>query len=427
MILAAFLIVGVWIGSGLVARRGNRPAIPEVNLGGVDPKVAELIAGARNDILDQPSSAVAWGKLGEVLGANAFYQQAAVCLAQAERLEPGQARWPYLRGRMLQEETPAEALPELIRASDLAGVSPPAPRLTLAEFLIRRGDVAQAEKLVQQVLDHDPLDARALLDMGRIAQASSKLRESQDYLVRSIEAAQGIKASHVLLATVDFRLGDRPAAELALRQAADLPETASWPDPLAANLMAYRVGEKADLDHARSLLNSGKNDELVQFTQDLVRRYPQNSEAWEDLGVGLARQHRLAEAEHALRTATQVAPNSIRALIDVIVVLGLEQRYAEVELFCRKAIALNPDAADPHYFLGAALAREQRWPDAIVQLQKAVALRPDVEKFRVGLGDGLVKTGHPSEGAEQFREALKLNPDDPLARQLLQNALAPKH
>ena len=67
----------------------------------------------------------AWGELSKFLIANGFYEQAIPCLAQTERLDPGQACWPYWRGVLLLEPAvrligwPLEMHPHLQHAGSL--------------------------------------------------------------------------------------------------------------------------------------------------------------------------------------------------------------------------------------------------------------------------------------------------------------------
>ncbi len=81
-----------WLGRG-----GGPPGPPTVTLDGADPAVASAVTAARGRVLRDPTSAPAWGALGEVLLANQFPADADVCLARAETLDPAEPRWPYLR------------------------------------------------------------------------------------------------------------------------------------------------------------------------------------------------------------------------------------------------------------------------------------------------------------------------------------------
>ena len=82
--------------------------------------------------------------LGQVLLANEFFPEAESCLRRAEELNPREPRWPYLQAAINLWTNPG-AEPKLRRAVELCGDSPPTPRLRLAEWLLSRGRLDEAE------------------------------------------------------------------------------------------------------------------------------------------------------------------------------------------------------------------------------------------------------------------------------------------
>src|SRR5579859_5972390 len=84
--------VGLW----LWWARTPRPEPPRPDLSDADPQVVEAIEEARQAVLHAPRSASAWGRLGMVLRAHDFGEEANTCFAHAEQLDPNEPRWPYL-------------------------------------------------------------------------------------------------------------------------------------------------------------------------------------------------------------------------------------------------------------------------------------------------------------------------------------------
>ena len=84
-------------------------------------------------------SAAAWGRLGKILLAHEFSDEARACFAQAEALDPAEPRWPYHQGTILSQGEPDAAIPKLQRAVERCGNDPDAPRLRLAEILLAQG------------------------------------------------------------------------------------------------------------------------------------------------------------------------------------------------------------------------------------------------------------------------------------------------
>src|SRR5437764_11240278 len=120
------------------------PAVPEVALpGDADPALTAALAAARQRVLGQPHSAPAWGALAKLLLANGFTREAGPCLAQAQRLDPDEPRWPYLRAYTLLAEDRDAGLPYLeraVRLCDRHDSDNTTPRLQLAEVYLERDE-----------------------------------------------------------------------------------------------------------------------------------------------------------------------------------------------------------------------------------------------------------------------------------------------
>src|SRR5207302_2592207 len=91
---------------GYMLLRPAPPPVPILATDGLDAEVAAAIVQARAEVEAQPWSAAAWGRLGMVLFAQDLYRACSAVLAEAEQLDPRDARWPYLRGLALLRTEP---------------------------------------------------------------------------------------------------------------------------------------------------------------------------------------------------------------------------------------------------------------------------------------------------------------------------------
>src|SRR5437764_828110 len=73
------------------------PAPPRIPLDGVQTEIAQAVGAALEEVRRRPRSGAAWGRLGMVLHANGFDEHVADCYRNAERFDPNNPRWPYLR------------------------------------------------------------------------------------------------------------------------------------------------------------------------------------------------------------------------------------------------------------------------------------------------------------------------------------------
>jgi tetratricopeptide (TPR) repeat protein len=393
-----------------------------VALEGVDPAIVKAVEAAQFKVRLLPWSATAWGRLGSVLYMHDYNAQADLCYAQAMWLDPREARWPYLRARSRAEQDPEGALPLLERAVELTGDQAAAPRLQLAEMLLERGRVDEAEGHFRHVLELQPADARACLGMGRVAVAQGRWTEGRDYLCRAADAAPQVKAAQVLLALVYQRLGEKDFAEWSLNRAADLDEYPAWPDPFLGEAMALRVGLEADLSRARRLHQERKLDEEISLLRRVVEAYPDCDRAWEKLGSAYDQSGQPSAAEQALGTAVRLAPTSVVARMQQGANYFRQGKNADAIASYREALRLKPDLATGYFNLGMCLSRNGDRAGAAEALREAVRLKPDLAAAHVELGQIQVSEGKAAAAMESLREALRLKPLDSRAKELLDEA-----
>src|SRR5207245_10323575 len=125
-----------------------------------------------------PRSAKSWGRLGKVLLAHEFSDEARACFAQAEALDPREPRWSYHQGTILSQGEPDAAIPKLQRAVEGCGNDPDAPRLRLAEILLSQGHPGDAKAQCERVLRRDPAHAHAHVALARLAYQRGNLEQS---------------------------------------------------------------------------------------------------------------------------------------------------------------------------------------------------------------------------------------------------------
>jgi tetratricopeptide (TPR) repeat protein len=127
--------------------------------------------------------------------------------------------------------------------------------------------------------------------------------------------------------------------------------------------------------------------------------------------LGLHRQGKLADAEHAYQEVLWREPNHFDAVY-LLGVIALQTRRPDlgIELFGR-AIALKPDFVEAYNNRGAALADLGRLEDALSHYDKAIALKPDHAGAHNNRGATLARLGRFNEALASHDHAIALNPD----------------
>ncbi|HTU23516.1 MAG TPA: tetratricopeptide repeat protein [Gemmataceae bacterium] len=428
------------LGFGAWLWRHNRrqmPPVPEVLLSNeVDRSLVEAIAAARQAVLRQPNNASTWGRLGMLLLANGFAEQAGAFLQQAEKLQPNDPRWPYLQAVPLLVRDREAAVPYLRRAVELGELhhpSNPTPRLRLAEVYLEKGELESAEQLCRTALERQPDNPRAHFNLGVIALARNDLEASVTHLTRAAASPYARRKAYIQLAAVYQRRGDRALAETFSREAQQAKPDLIWEDPYAAGYQQLALGRQQDFLTAERLEQEGRLAEEAKILQTVAVEYP-DDRSYVALGVALAKIGNYAAAEKVLRKALQQAPDKINAHFTLGVVLlrkGERQQQdgpadAAAALFRaaadseRRVLELKPDHAMAYLVLGMAVNHLGQKTQALDAFRAAVRCRPELANAHFQLGEALAANGQEAEAEIHLRHAVELAPaEDPRPREAL--------
>src|SRR5262249_34667308 len=152
-------------------------------------------------------------------------------------------------------------LPHVRRAVALAGEGENAPRLRLAELLLRLGQANEAEQHYRQLLEPGNDSPHVHLGLGRAACTKGDWQSSLPHLERAARHPATSKCAAALLATVYRRLGRPQDALVARVQEAAAPDSVLWFDPLADEMEKLSVARSTRQQRAIRLLKQGRTAE----------------------------------------------------------------------------------------------------------------------------------------------------------------------
>ncbi len=361
------------------------PQPPEPDLAEVDPEVAEAITEAREKVRQQPKRGDVWGRLGMILLAHDFHEEAEQCFAQAERLDPADGRWPYLRGMSFILTDSDASISFLQRAVERCGNDPLAPRLRLAETLLNQGRLDAAELHLEQARKAAPHNLRVQLGLGRLAVLRGQWRSALEHLEPCTSDEHARRLAHTLRAEAWTHLGESDKGREEQRQAAEAPEDQLWPDPFVEDTLRLQRGLTTRLQRANNLFAGQHFREAVELLEDTERRYPQSpavrlllGDIWRQLG-------RPDRAEEAFAGAVRLDPQSVDGWFRLgCMQAARKQTRAAADSF-RRTIRLKPDHADAHFNLGHRLKELGDTAAAVDEFRAALRCRPDYEQARQAL------------------------------------------
>jgi tetratricopeptide (TPR) repeat protein len=416
VVVGACLAVGLWVVSG---RSVPDRAPPDVALDGVDAEVARAVQKAREEVLRTPRSATAWGEFGELLHAHVFHAEALECYAQAELLDPKDARWPYHQGIIHFPDRPEEALPKLQRAAELAPEKPDAVRLRLAELLLTIGRTDEARLRFEALVQIDTNHAAARLGLARAALAAADYEGCTRHANACLGSQYARKSARAILAEMRQRQGDVAGAAAEQEKAAELPPDLNWPDPFSQTVARRKVGEKARLRHVTRLMDEGQLAEATAELRRIVADYPASAQGWMMLGYALVQQKDDAGATTALLRAIELDATSPRPHFYLGIICHRKgDRTAAVARF-RDALATKPDYAMAHFNLGVTLKEDGQRAGAMQAFRDALRCQPNQAPAHAQLGEMLLHDGQRDEARTHLEHAVRLNPRDKRSAELL--------
>jgi tetratricopeptide (TPR) repeat protein len=431
------------LGSGYAWYRFSAPEPPVIAMReGTESAVVKAIEEARAAVRRSPRSGAAWGKLGQVLLANGFSDESEECFAQAERFDPEEPRWTYLRASRLLLHDPEAALPSLRRAVELCerkDRNNTTPRMVLAEVYLEKNEWEQVETHCRRVLERQPDNPRAHFNLGMAALARDDLTMAADQLIQAVNSPYIQKRARIQLAGIYRRLGNESALQENNRILQHLLDDTTWPDPYADEYQKFVAGRQSRFLQAKRLDQEGRLGEEIEVLQALARDFP-DERSLLALGTAQAKIGDDEGAEQSLTSALRLAPDWAATHYALAVAqYGLgerlrerkdaaaDEKYSSAAEEAQRATRLKSDLAMAHHYRGLALVRLGRRAEAIESFRTATHCRPEIADIHLIMGKTLAEDGKIDEALEQLKYARDLSPrEDTRAQQAIDQVRAGK-
>ena len=432
--LAAAGGVVLFIGAGLAWWYLRPPPLqPPMPTDLNEEEVRQVLEKSRRQVLDDPTSAEAWGEFGMRLFAHLFDREADICFAQAARLDPEDPKWPYARGIIALKRRPDEAVGLLREALAAKGRPPfePAARLQLAEALLERGALDEAEQLFRAQDAEQPGSPRAALGLGLVAVARGEREAAEQHFRVAGASPFAKKLATAQLARLARSRGDQRAATALEQELAALPTDPPWPDPVLDELVDLEVGKRGrERLVGRLEMNHEYREAAAIYLQEL-ESHP-TMEACVGAGMNFAHLREYDRAFELLRKGVELGPDSANAHASLALVLmaraerdwhdapgeeQLKEWFREAIAHAKRATELRPDHARAYLTWGLALKFLGQPEAALAPLRKGIACHPADFDLQLALAETLMEAGRRQEADTYLDNARRLRPDDPrLAR-----------
>lgn len=142
-----------------------------------------------------------------------------------------------------------------------------------------------------------------------------------------------------------------------------------------------------------------------------------------NLGVGLAMEGRIDEAEKHFREAIRLNPNYGNPFFCLGVVMQSRGKIKEAKAYFRQALKRDPTMAEAYNILGTISAAEEDLQSAESLYRRSIEIQPELADAHDNLGIALAGQGRIDEALKHFRQAVTLAPDNASFRNNLETAL----
>jgi tetratricopeptide (TPR) repeat protein len=261
----------------------------------------------------------------------------------------------------LQQVTPQqevdEALVSLIKNPDNPSLYKP-----LLGRLLQRQAFSEAARLLSFVVEHNPTDLNALINLGLALEFSGRLEEAKIPLLKARDANPTSPEIYLQLSQVFQKLGEIDEAVLAAQEA-----------------LKYKPDfEMALLKLGELYLNSaGALEKAEKAVQRLLQCNPNHASAYGLLGVIYLKSKKYAQAEEAVLKLLKQSPNNGGGYANLSLIQGQIGKLDEAEANARKAIILSPQFHKAYSQLGHVLYLKGQFLEAEAAFSQSVKLVPN--------------------------------------------------
>ena len=318
--------------------------------------------------------------------------------------------WPSLG-----QETPTSGTPGSGYAQDSSPTQPaltnaagvqPSGQVLAAESAIAANDLKTAQSNLETYVAAHPGDARALFDLGYIADAQNRLDDAADLYGKAIAANPKSFEAHLSLGLLLARESKPDEARPELVTATTLD-----PGDAGTALKARAWRALAQIDRPRP---AGDNDPTAA-SNDLIEALKISPETENDtlLAAGLAEDAgQYDSAEAAYRRVLAKDPKSQPATAALAHLLLARKQYPEAETMLRAALEQFPGDPTLTAQLATVLVAEDK-AEALPLLEQLHASHPDDASIARMLAVVEADAGDYAASDKLFVELLEKNPQDP--------------
>jgi tetratricopeptide (TPR) repeat protein len=185
-------------------------------------------------------------------------------------------------------------------------------------------------------------------------------------------------------------------------------------DQVSARDAAIPPKAVKEFEQGQKLLVEKKDaDGSAAHFKKAIELYGNFPQAFILLGVALAAQQKVQEAEAAYTHAISLDDRMANAYVGLGVLQNQQKKFAEAQRTLTRAVELKPDSFEAQYELGKSYWATGQVAESELHAQKAVQMRADFAPTHVLLGNIALRKNDPHSAFKEYNEYLRLEPNGP--------------
>lgn len=416
--MIAAVLVAVAAGVGYRAwQRGNvitASVPPRVTPSGMPVEFAQRVAGADRRARQGPDRLQALQELAQLYHANGHYNEALAAYRGLQRLETGDARWPYRTANILANYGQLEDAIPFWKEAIARDPSYAPAYVHLGAALLKLNRPAEAASVFDDLLRREPDNAYARTGLARVAIAANDWSEAKAQLEAAARASNGAIGTDLLVMV--YERSGLAAQATQIRGRSKAAGTYTDPiDPFIEETYADCYGAYQLTVIAGAVANRGETGRAAEFLERALRISPEDGTIHYQAGLLYWQMRDFARAEkHFVRT-TELSPDFSDAWLKLA-----ELRQQHNDLLGSNAVLLQglarcPNSPALHLEYGRRLASANRAGEALKHFRESIRLRPEEAAPYIDIALMFFRQDRIDEGEKELVAALRAEPGHPMA------------
>lgn len=277
--------------------------------------------------------------------------------------------------------------------------------VTYANRCLISGDLQKARELFNDALISFKNVPHAYVGLAKIAITENNLDTAFSHLNKALEIAPTYRETHVLLADVHRRRGEKTKAESEFKIIEKLPDKLDLKDPIYNQMVDEGVSSFWHQVRGDNYLQAGQLAKAEIEFKKVIEIKPHASFNV-NLGNVYQKQNKYELAMEQYQLALKLDSVNIDALNNLGVVYFKTGDEGKAISFVKRSLKLNPDSKDGYLNLGTFYKHLRRRSESVNYFKKGMELAPDDLRFAYQLS--WLFSSSPEKKLRNGKEALRL-------------------